>query len=56
MSSDKQQESFQRPGQQQPNWAQKGPQQPKPQGQQPQHAGQGAPSNRPASSGNFGKK
>jgi hypothetical protein len=56
MSSDKNQQPFQKPGQQQSNWPQKGQQPPKPQGGQQSQPGQGAPSNRPPSQDNIRKK
>jgi hypothetical protein len=55
MNSDKQ--PFQKPGQQQSNWPQKGPQQPKPQGGHQPRPAQGAPSDRTPGQGNVvGKK
>ena len=56
MSSDKQQQPFQKQGQQHSNWQQKGQQPPKPQGGQQSQPGQGAPSTRPTTQGNMGKK
>jgi hypothetical protein len=54
MNTDK--PSFQKPGQQHSNWQHKESQQPKPQGGHQPKPTPGAPTDRTAGQGNFGKK